>query len=31
LIKFAIVAGNMIIDDANIGGMTPAIFTFKGR
>ena len=25
------VAGNIIIDDAKIGGITPAVFTFKGR
>src|SRR5471030_2377770 len=26
-----IVAGNKIIDEANIGGITPAIFNFNGR
>jgi hypothetical protein len=31
LIKFATVAGNIIIDDAKIGGITPAILTFSGR
>ena len=30
-IKPAMVAGNIIIDEANIGGITPEVFTFKGR
>src|SRR5260363_219663 len=29
--QLAIVAGNKIIDDAKIGGITPAIFNFNGR
>ena len=31
LIKLAIVAGNMRIDEANIGGITPAVLTFSGK
>ena len=31
LIKFAMVAGNMIIDEAKIGGITPAMLIFRGR
>jgi hypothetical protein len=29
--KLAIVAGNIIIDDAKIGGITPDVFTFNGK
>ena len=29
--QLVIVAGNRMIDDAKIGGITPAMFSFKGR
>jgi hypothetical protein len=29
--KLAMVAGNMMMDDAKMGGITPAVFTFKGK
>jgi hypothetical protein len=29
--KLARVAGNIIIDEAKIGGITPDVFTFNGR
>ena len=29
--KLAIVAGNMMIDEAKIGGMTPEVLTFRGK
>jgi hypothetical protein len=31
VMKLAIVAGNIIIDDAKIGGITPDVLTFNGR
>ncbi len=29
--EFTIVAGSRMIDDAKIGGITPAMFSFRGR
>ena len=29
--QFTTVAGNKMIDEAKIGGITPAMFTFSGR